>query len=252
MAHAPLSFLGLIPARFGSSRFPGKPLVDIGGKSMIQRVYEQASQVVRAVVATDDERIEAEVRRFGGEVVMTSTLHKSGTDRCAEALAKVQEMSGYAFDVVINIQGDEPFIRPEQLRQLMDCFADPSTQIATLVKRMTNPQDVFNPNHVKVVRDSSGRALYFSRSPIPYMRNLPQDQWVEQYPFMKHLGLYAYRAEVLRTLTALPPSPLELAESLEQNRWIENGYVIRIAETNIESVSIDTPEDLEKAKQLLL
>ena len=204
--------------------------------------------MVRAVVATDDVRIAAEVRRFGGEVVMTSADHKSGTDRCAEALVIMQEQCGRTFDVVVNIQGDEPFIRPEQIRQLMDCFSDPSTQIATLVKRMTDPQDVFNPNHVKAIRDISGRAVYFSRSPVPFIRNAPQEEWSARYPYLKHIGMYAYRSDVLRELTTLPPSSLELAESLEQNRWVENGYIIRVAETELESISIDTPDDLERVK----
>jgi len=251
MEHCRPSFLGLIPARYASTRFPGKPLVDIGGKSMIQRVYEQASRVVRAVVATDDSRIEAEVLRFGGEVVMTSPHHRSGTDRCAEALDIMEVRLGEAFDVVLNIQGDEPFIRPEQLAQLMACFEDEATQIATLVRRMARPEDVFDPNQVKALRDLSGRALYFSRSPVPFVRDASKEEWLSRYPYLKHIGMYAYRGAVLRQLAQLAPSALEVAESLEQNRWIEHGFCIRVAETEDEGVYIDTPEDLERVRQSL-
>ena len=240
----PDDFTAIIPARYASTRFPGKPLADIGGKTMIQRVYEQTAKAVgRVMVATDDERIRTEVERFGGEVVMTSATHRSGTDRIAEAFRK--QCGATAHTVVINVQGDEPFIQPAQIRRLMDCFADGGVQIATLVKPVASYAELFNPNHVKVVRDLTGRAIYFSRWPIPYLRNVPEDIWHERHRYFKHISIYAYRADILEQLTALPPSPLETAESLEQNRWIENGYVIHTAETDSEGLSIDTPEDLK-------
>ncbi len=239
-----LSFIIVIPARYASTRFPGKPLADISGKSMIQRVYEQGikSEVAeKVVVATDDEWIFSHVKDFGGEAVMTSTEHKSGTDRCAEVVNKL----GEKFDVVINLQGDEPFIQPEQFQKLTSCFADENCSIATLVKRMESKADIENPNVVKVVKDVNNYALYFSRSVIPYNREK------ENSPvYFKHLGLYAYRAETLKEITALQSSSLELAESLEQLRWLENGYKIKVAETELESIAIDTPEDLERAKNL--
>lgn len=242
-----MNFLGIIPARYASTRFPGKPLADIGGKPMIQRVYEQATQCLSAVVvATDDERIQQAVLGFGGEVVMTSPDHRSGTDRCAEALKLFEYQTGQAYDVVINIQGDEPFIRPEQLRQAMECFTDEACQIATLVKQGASNDDVFNPNKVKAVLTRAGYALYFSRSPIPYVRGTLQEQWAESHPYNLHIGLYAYRTQTLKEITRLAPSPLEMAESLEQNRWLENGYRIRATLTEYESIGIDTPEDLEK------
>ena len=240
----PTEFTAIIPARYASTRFPGKPLADIGGKTMIQRVYEQTAKAVgRVMVATDDERIRAEVERFGGEAVMTSATHRSGTDRIAEAFRKRCGTAGHT--VVINVQGDEPFIQPAQIRRLMGCFADSSVQIATLVKPVASHAELFNPNHVKVVRDLTKRAIYFSRWPIPYLRNLPEDIWHERHVYFKHIGIDAYRADILEQLTALPPSTLETAESLEQNRWIENGYVIHTAETDSEGLSIDTPEDLK-------
>lgn len=243
-------FIAIIPARYASTRFPGKPLADIGGKTMIQRVYEQASKAVgRVMVATDDERIRAEVARFGGEAVMTSALHRSGTDRAAEAFRERCGATGNT--VVINVQGDEPFVQPAQIRRLMDCFADGGVQIATLVKPVASHEELFNPNHVKVVRDLTGRALYFSRWPVPYQRNVPEEVWHERHTYFKHLGIYAYRADILAQLTALPPSALETAESLEQNRWLENGYVIHTAETDSEGLSIDTPEDLEAVRARL-
>lgn len=243
-----MNFLGIIPARYASTRFPGKPLADIGGKTMIQRVYEQASQCLSSVVvATDDERICTAVTGFGGQVVMTSLHHRSGTDRCAEALELYESKTGQTFDVVVNIQGDEPFIRPEQLRQAMECFTDEACQIATLVKQGASVEDVLNPNKVKAVLTRAGYALYFSRSPIPYVRGADSKEWAESHPYNLHIGLYAYRTQTLKEITRLAPSPLEIAESLEQNRWLENGYRIRAALTEYESIGIDTPEDLEKA-----
>ncbi len=246
-----LKFIGIIPARYASTRFPGKPLAIVKGLPMVQRVYQQASIAFEHVyVATDDERISSAVNGFGGKVIMTSPNHPSGTDRICEALQKIEQLEKTNFDVVFNIQGDEPFIQAEALNQLRACFNDPSTDIATLGKLMLNAEDILNPNHVKLVRDFRGKALYFSRSPIPYIRNYPQNQWHEKYSFIKHLGIYAYRAEALRKITQLEPSPLELAESLEQNRWLENGFTIMVETTDYESISIDTPEDLERANRI--
>lgn len=247
-----MQYIGIIPARYASTRFPGKPLVNIGGKTMIQRVYEQASKALSYVyVATDDDKIAEKVTSFGGKVVMTSVDHKSGTDRCAEAIKKIQLIEeGNKFDVIINIQGDEPFVKPEQLRLLKSCFDDEKVQIATLSKQITENADIFNPNVVKILRDKEFGAIYFSRSPIPYLRNEPQENWHKAFAFHKHLGLYAYRTSVLKQITMLTPSSLELAESLEQNRWLENGYHIHVETTNFETIAIDTPEDLEKVNKM--
>jgi 3-deoxy-manno-octulosonate cytidylyltransferase (CMP-KDO synthetase) len=242
-----IKFAGIIPARFASTRFPGKPLVMIKGKTMIQRVYLQASKVLEHVcVATDDVRIKEEVLGFGGKVIMTSPEHQSGTDRCAEAIEVLQKQMKEEFDVVLNIQGDEPFIQPVQLEKLMSCFNNSETQIATLVKPIHSNPDIFNPNHVKVVIDNNFRALYFSRSPIPYIRNKDNSDWSEHHSYYKHLGIYAYKTDVLKEITKLSQSPLELAESLEQLRWLENGYRIIVETTDLESISVDTPEDLNK------
>lgn len=246
-----MKFIGIIPARYASTRFPGKPLAMLGGKTVIQRVYEQVSGVLdETCVATDDERIEAAVRAFGGKVVMTSVQHKSGTDRCYEAYTKV----GQGFDVVVNVQGDEPFIHPSQLQAVKDCFADTATQIATLVKPFTKEngwEALANVNSPKVVVDKDMYALYFSRSVIPYMRNEDKANWLERHVYYKHIGLYAYRAEVLKAITALSQSPLELAESLEQLRWLENGFKVRVGVTELETIGIDTPQDLERAEKFL-
>jgi len=243
-----LRFVAIIPARYASTRFPGKPLVDIGGKTMIQRVYDQVSKVLDDVyVATDDERIFDKVRSFGGKVIMTSDAHRSGTDRCYEAFTKLDNW----FDVVINVQGDEPFIQPEQIEALKNCFADEETQIATLVKKITGKDGVevlFNPNSPKVVLDKQNNALYFSRSPIPYKRGSDEKNWIAEHDYYKHVGVYAYRSEVLSQIVQMPPSKLELAESLEQLRWLENGLKIKAGFTDVETVGIDTPEDLEKIK----
>jgi 3-deoxy-manno-octulosonate cytidylyltransferase (CMP-KDO synthetase) len=242
-------FTGIIPARYASTRFPGKPLAIIEGKPMIQRVYEQASLTLDEVyVATDDRRIHDAVLSFGGKAVMTSTDHQSGTDRCAEAAAKIGSMKESEIDVVINIQGDEPFIRPEQIDLLISCFADKLVEIATLVRKAEPGEDITNPNHPKVVLDSSGNAIYFSRSVIPYLRDAAMSDWTMIHTYYKHIGLYAYRTGTLNRITTLSRSSLEKAESLEQNRWLENGYKIRTAISRWESVCIDTPADLEKAK----
>jgi 3-deoxy-manno-octulosonate cytidylyltransferase (CMP-KDO synthetase) len=247
-----LHFAGIIPARYASSRFPGKPLVLIGGKPMIQRVYEQSRKSLDNVwVATDDERISDVVLKFGGKAIMTSPDHPSGTDRCAEAVTRISLETGKDIDIVINIQGDEPFIRPEQITLLTECFRDKSVEIATLVRKVEPGEDVFNPNQPKVIIDLKGDAIYFSRAPIPYVRDCEKSDWSRNHVFYKHPGLYAYRSETLKKITSLPRSPLEITESLEQNRWIENGYKIRTAITDWESIGIDTPDDLEKAKLLL-
>lgn len=247
-----MNFLALIPARYASSRFPGKPLADIHGKAMIHRVYERCVSVFGddCYVATDDTRIESAVQAFGGRVIMTSTTHRSGTDRCAEALDTAEQLTGRTFDVVVNIQGDEPFIAAKQLQQIRGCFDDPETQIATLVKPFTPEENIFNENSPKVVLSTSGDALYFSRSVIPFLRGVPREEWQTRHTYYKHIGLYAYRSEVLRTITRLPASPLEKAESLEQLRWLENGYRIRTAVTTLESHAIDTPEDLQRILRL--
>jgi 3-deoxy-manno-octulosonate cytidylyltransferase (CMP-KDO synthetase) len=238
-------FIGIIPARYASTRFPGKPLALIQGKSMIQRVYEQASKVLDIVyVATDDERIFKAVKEFGGRVIMTSTSHSSGTDRCAEAISRVEQELGEHFDVVLNIQGDEPFIEPQQISLLMECFEQPHTQIATLVKMASLPDEVFNPNRPKVVLGSNQQALYFSRSPIPFIRGAEKEDWLRSAKFYLHIGLYAFRKDVLLEITRLPQSTLEKAESLEQLRWLENGFHIAVRTTTYDSFGIDTPEDL--------
>lgn len=247
-----MKFIGIIPARYASTRFPGKPLADMDGKPMIQRVYEQVIQAVDEVcVATDDERIEAAVKAFGGKVVMTSDKHRSGTDRCFEAYQKI----GKGFDVVINIQGDEPFIHPEQIETIKSCFTDEQVQIATLVKSFLPDDDfestLFNPNSPKVVVNKKMEAMYFSRSIIPYIRGKQYTEWLPSHTFYKHIGMYAYRADVLAEITALPQSTLELAESLEQLRWLENGYKIKVGITRQETIGIDTPEDLLKALEVL-
>lgn len=246
-----MKFLGIIPARYASTRFPGKPLADMEGKPMIQRVYEQVQGVLDKVcVATDDSRIEEAVKAFGGNVVMTSDKHRSGTDRCYEAYTKF----GNGFDVVVNIQGDEPFIHPEQIKTIKDCFNDDSIQIATLVKPFRGDdgfETLLNANSPKVVLNKHQEALYFSRSIIPYLRGKEHSEWLSNHTYYKHIGLYAYRAEVLEAITRLPQSSLELAESLEQLRWLENGFKIKAGITEQETIGIDTPEDMEKAIQFL-
>ncbi len=243
-----MKFMAIIPARYASTRFPGKPLAVLGGKTVIQRVYEQVSSLLDEVyVATDDERIFQAVESFGGRAVMTRTDHKSGTDRIEEVAEKI----GSDADVIINVQGDEPFIQPSQIETLMHLFDAPETQIGTLGKRFETIEGVENPNSPKIVTDNRGFALYFSRSSIPYVRGIDRNLWLEAYPFLKHLGIYAYRREVLREITQLPQGRLEKAESLEQLRWLENGYRIRVGLTDVETVGIDTPEDLQRAEEFL-
>ena len=243
-----IQFAGIIPARYASSRFPGKPLAMIGGKSMVQRVYEQAAMAFKIVyVATDDIRILDAVKGFGGRVVMTSDEHQSGTDRCNEALSLIRSETGKKIDIVVNIQVDEPFIRSEELRLLVSCFSDESVDIATLVKKAEPGEDIFDPNQIKTILNKYSDAVYFSRAVIPFVRGSEMNEWSHLYTYYLHLGLYAYTARALELITKLPPSPLETSESLEQNRWIENGYKIRTAVTDWNGVSVDTPEDLEKA-----
>ena len=244
-----MKFMAIIPARYASTRYPGKPLAILGGKTVIQRVYEQVKSVLDEVyVATDDQRIFDAVTAFGGQAVMTRADHKSGTDRIEEAAEKI----GSDADVIINVQGDEPFIQPSQIETLMQLFDAPETQIGTLGKPFESIDAVENPNSPKIVTDNRGFALYFSRSVIPYIRGKERDSWFGEYPFLKHLGIYAYRREVLAEVTKLPMSSLEKAESLEQLRWLQNGYRIRVGLTDIETVGIDTPEDLTRAEEFLL
>ena len=243
-----MKFIAILPARYASTRFPGKPLAMLGGKTVIQRVYEQASAVLEeAYVATDDERIYQAVEAFGGCAVMTRADHKSGTDRLEEAATKI----GTDADVIINIQGDEPFIQKSQIETLKGLFENDETQIGTLGKPFENMEAVQNPNSPKIVCDRRGFALYFSRSVIPYVRGEEPANWLNHFPYLKHLGIYAYRRQVLHEVTQLPQSSLEKAESLEQLRWLENGYRIRVGITNVETVGIDTPEDLQRAEEFL-
>ncbi len=246
-----MKFLAIIPARYASTRFPGKPLALLDGKPIIQRVYERVSEVFPdTLVATDDDRIFNAVEQFGGRAVMTSTEHRSGTDRCYEAYCK----SGIEADVVVNVQGDEPFIAPSQLHTVADLFNDESTGIATLVKPFSKDapmEAVENPNSPKVVVSEAGFALYFSRSVIPYLRNVAREEWPARHEYLKHIGLYAYRTDVLRQITSLPQSPLEMAESLEQLRWLQAGIKIKVGRTDTETIGIDTPEDLKRAEEFL-
>jgi len=245
----PMKILGIIPARFDSSRFPGKPLVDIAGKSMIRRVYEQAiqsSSLSKVVIATDDQRIFEHVKDFGAEVITTSNKHLSGTDRCGEVALHYPE-----FDILVNIQGDEPLIDPRQIDLLCSCFENTDTSIATLVKKIKSAEELFNENTPKVVPNNKLEAIYFSRSPIPFQRGLSTEQWLDSYSFYKHIGIYAFRNAILSEITQLPVSSLEKAEALEQLRWIENGYKIKVAITELESQAIDTPEDLQKILDII-
>jgi len=246
-----MDFIGIIPARFQSTRFPGKPLANLGGKPIIQWVYENAKKALNDVyVATDDERIFQAVEAFGGKAVYTSPNHQSGTDRCAEAALKIAEM--LQFDVVINIQGDEPFIRTEQIEGLKDCFKFPDAEIATLIKPIVNAAEIMNINRPKVVINKNSEAMYFSRSPIPFVRDHKPEEWINRNTFFSHIGMYAYRFDILLELTKLPIGTLEKAESLEQLRWLENGYRIKTAQTSFENIGIDTPEDLEEARKFLV
>ncbi len=242
-----MKILGIIPARYGSTRFPGKPLIDINGKTMIQRVYGQAKNcenLSEVIIATDDQRIFDHVKSFNGNVEMTSNKHESGTDRCAEVVRNITSK----FDVVINIQGDEPFIDPIQITQLCKCFNDEKTDIATLVKKIDSQLELFNENKVKVIKSPSDFAIYFSRNPIPYLKGEEQESWLDKQAYFKHIGIYGYRTNVLKKITGMQVSILEKAEGLEQLRWLENGYRIKVAETKLEAIAIDSPEDLEKIK----
>ncbi|TGD79447.1 3-deoxy-manno-octulosonate cytidylyltransferase [Hymenobacter wooponensis] len=242
--------IGIIPARFASTRLPGKPLVDLGGQSMIQRVIGQARQsgLSRVVVATDDKRILEHVLSFGGEAVLTSPNHPSGTDRVWDAYQQLNVSA----DCIINIQGDEPFVHPAQIDALIELFAQAQPpQLATLVKPVLTDEELFSPHLPKVVLDTTGHALYFSRHPLPFQRQQLQPEWRQHHRYLRHIGLYAYRPDVLAEITQLSPSPLELAESLEQLRWLEHGYRILTAETELETIGIDTPEDVERALHYL-
>jgi 3-deoxy-manno-octulosonate cytidylyltransferase (CMP-KDO synthetase) len=245
-----MKIIGIIPARHSSTRFPGKPLVDIGGKSMIQRVYEQAKKsksLSDVIVATDDSRIEKHVMAFGGNVIMTKESHQSGTDRCFEAIQKFCSSA----DIVINIQGDEPFIQPEQIDLAASCFDSDEVQIATLVKKITDNEELFNINTPKVVLNKYGDVVYFSRQTIPYIRENEKTEWLNHHTFYKHIGIYAYTTKALAEITVLKLSPLELAEGLEQLRWLENGYKIKAKITDFDSISVDVPDDLKKLKSFL-
>ena len=243
-----MKFIGIIPARYASTRFPGKPLAILGNRPVIQHVYEKALAALgEAYVATDDERIFDAVKAFGGKAVMTRTDHKSGTDRIEEACEKI----GTDADVIINIQGDEPFVATSQIETLKELFDHPQTQIGTLGKRFETMEAVLNPYSPKIVTDKNGFALYFSRSVVPFVRGKEQGEWLTHFPYLKHLGIYAYRREILHEITQLPQSSLEIAESLEQLRWLENGYRIRVGLTETETVGIDTPEDLQRAEEFL-
>ncbi|HDR88520.1 MAG TPA: 3-deoxy-manno-octulosonate cytidylyltransferase [Bacteroidetes bacterium] len=247
MKHLQKNVLGIIPARYASTRFPGKPLAMIRGKTMIRRVYEQVAEVLdRLWVATDDERIAGEVEKFGGRVCLTSTSHPSGTDRCAEALELIEKQTGERFETVVNIQGDEPFIQPGQIREILDCFIQEGTQIATLARKADNMEEISDRNLPKVVVNPRHLAMYFSRSPIPYVCNQSRQNWPKKHMFLLHVGMYAFEASVLREISKLSPSPLEQAESLEQLRWLENGYTIRVGLTRFLNRPVDTPEDLER------
>lgn len=247
-----MKFIAIIPARFASTRFPGKPLALINNKPMIQHVYEQSKKVFDNVfVATDDNRIADAVKEFGGEFILTRDDHQSGTDRVFEAAQKAKE-NGIEFDVVVNIQGDEPFIQPMQLSLLKDCFNDNLVEIATLIKAIDNADDLFDVNKPKVITTLNGNAIYFSRQTIPFIRGEEKDNWNSKHKFFKHIGLYAYTFKALEKISSLSQSSLEIAESLEQNRWLENGVFIKTAITDIETIGIDTPEDLEKANAIYL
>lgn len=241
-----MKILAIIPSRYGSTRFPGKPLALIEGKTMIQRVYERSLLAFKHVcVATDDRRIYDEVVGFGGDVVITSSLHRSGTDRCFEAMKIIEQRDGFQSDIIVNIQGDEPFISPEQLLELVNCFTLGDTKIATLVKLFSPDEDIFNPNSPKVIVSKENYALYFSRNAIPYQRGEESKNWNITFPYYKHIGLYAFTRDALVAVSQLAPTPLEMAEQLEQLRWMENGFSIKVAVTQHISYSIDTPEDIQ-------
>lgn len=240
-----MNSIGIIPARHASTRFPAKPLIDIRGRTMIQRVYEQAKKATAldyVAVATDDERIFNAVQAFGGEALMTSEHHQNGTDRCLDAVEQVDE----EFDIIVNIQGDEPFISPDQINLILSCFNQENTEIATLVKLIEDEKTLWDINKPKVVMDDDDFAILFSRQCIPFLRGVEKNDWNEVFNFYKHIGMYAYRFDTLKEICGLKPSRLEKAENLEQLRWIEGGYRIKAAITEEEAFSIDTPEDLEE------
>lgn len=248
-----MSVLAIIPARYASTRFPGKPLAMLQGKTIIQWVWERVSAtpgISATIVATDDQRILDVVQSFGGRAMMTGTNHRSGTDRCGEVVSTLQSQ-GQSFDIVVNVQGDEPFINASQIADLISCFESPSTQIATLKKPIANTEELLSPNNVKVVTDRCDNAIYFSRNPIPYLRGYEADEWINRQPYYKHIGIYAFRSSTLSQLVKLTQSPLEKSESLEQLRWIENGFDIRVKATEFENIGIDTPEDLALAQSFI-
>lgn len=245
--------LAVIPARYASTRFPGKPLAPLGGRPVIEWVWERVASlpgVSKTVVATDDGRIARAVAAMGGKAMLTSNLHRSGTDRCGEVLQRLEE-AGEVYDVVLNVQGDEPFVQQGQLESLIACFEDGDTEIASLRTVVKEGEELLSPNCVKVVCDGRGRALYFSRQPIPYLRGVAMEEWLQSHTYYKHVGVYAFRAGTLKELVRLPQSPLELGESLEQLRWLENGYGIRMCLTEGDNMGIDTPEDLAAAEEHL-
>lgn len=239
-----MNIYGVIPARYASTRFPGKPLIDLAGKTMIQRVYEQSKKcflLKDVIIATDDQRIYDHAISIGAKAIMTSVDHTSGTDRCAEVLEQLDDC-----DVIINIQGDEPLINPDQISLLCKCFDDPQTDIATLVKKIESEETLFNNNTPKVIIDHNSFAMYFSRECIPHLRNVARNEWLNKFNYYQHIGIYGYTSDVLKKITKLPISSLEQAESLEQLRWLENGYKIKTAVTTFDSIAIDCAEDVEK------
>lgn len=248
-----MKVLAVIPARYASTRFPGKPLALLGGKPMIEWVWECVSTVPtisKAVVATDDERIIEAVSAFGGNAMLTSSSHRSGTDRCGEVLETL-EKAGEQYDVVVNVQGDEPFVQPEQMNGLTACFEEADTVIATLKTAIRSTEELLSPNNVKVVCDKEGRTLYFSRQPIPYRRGVDETEWLEGGEYYKHVGVYAFRGEALKEVCRLEPSMLEQCEKLEQLRWLEAGFQIAVKTTDHANIGIDTPEDLAEAEKAL-
>lgn len=248
-----MKVLAIIPARYASSRFPGKPLADLGGMPVVEWVYRGVSEINiidEACVATDDDRIASAVMAFGGNCVMTSANHKSGTERCAEVVEKL-EAQGKQFDIVLNVQGDEPFVNKKQITTLLDLFANKNTEIATLAKSIDSKEELLSPNNVKVVVSQHGNALYFSRTPIPYIRDCDSQSWLSAHKYLKHVGIYAYRTLILKKIVKLEETPLEHCEKLEQLRWLENGFMMSVAITVCENIGIDTPEDLQKAREII-
>ncbi len=246
-----MKVVGIIPARYASSRFPGKPLADLLGKPMVWYVYEQASKALEDVyIATDDQRIFDTLSGLGAKVVMTASYHRSGTERCAEAVMNITGLTGSYYDFVLNIQGDEPLIPPE-LIELLVTHLDYKDEIVTLIRPENNADNLFDPNVVKVVKARNNNAIYFSRQPIPFLRDVPVEQWTEKFGFFTHIGIYAYRTDILQQIVKLEPTPLETAEKLEQLRWIENGFTIKTLTVNYSSIGVDTPEDLKRVEEIL-